>query len=133
MKNKEKIKYVCFHVWMMNESFLNVKTDDEKYKIKLQNILLSSFLMYSRSIIDFLFKENPRKDDISCKDFLNNEEVKILQKDKIEFEEIKTKIEKQIIHLTTVKIDKNFPRLKIKNKINKKFKCFLEKQKDYFK
>lgn len=115
---------------MMNESFLNIKTKDKKSQIVLQNILLSSFLMYSRSIIDFLFKENSREDDISCKEFLENEEIKELQKDKKEFYEIKKKIEKQIIHLTTEEVDKNFPRLEIKNKINKKFKYFLEKQKD---
>ncbi len=131
IKDSEKIKLICFHVWMMNESLLNIiKTEDEKTKIILQNILLSSFLMYSRSIIDFLFKENPKEDDISCKEFLENEEIKELQKDKKEFYEIKKKIEKQIIHLTTEKIDKNFPRSEIKNKINKKFKYFLEKQKN---
>jgi len=130
-----KIQYTCYDVYMMNRTFLNLSNiDDKELKIILQNALLESLLIHSRKIIDFLFAEEKSETDISARDFLKEIDFKKLLKEKTsEITELKKRINKEIIHSTTIRMEdtvKSFPRKKTVECINSKFKIFLDKVED---
>lgn len=131
MEISEKINHICYEIWMMNEVDLIVDTNDNHYKMILQNALLESFLIHCRSIIDFLFFPPKYKDDISAEYFLTKDDFKYFLKKQNGFIPIIERINKEVAHLTTKRskdLDKKIWNIKeIKEIMNSEFKEFLEK------
>ena len=68
----------------------------------LHNAILESFLLHSRVISDFLYKDTPRKDDVSAADYFSEpDEWQKLRPSKTELiQRLNKRVGKELAHLT---------------------------------
>ena len=98
MDDKETIKHVRYEYEML------VKTAQCLYSKPpdpvIMNALIESYAIHARNIIDFLFPDKPRPDDITASRFLPgwNKNLPSFLKD------IRREINKRVSHLTEVRI-----------------------------
>ena len=100
----------------------------------LLNALLESFVIHLRALIDFLYSDRPREDDVIAEDyFLNADDwIKFRPEQSEVLKLAKRRAGKEIAHLTYARLDvtaetKPWPFVEIANEINAVFNIFLQK------
>jgi len=98
----------------------------------INNALLESFTIHARVLLDFLFAENPRDDDVIAEDYLPSSEdwakVKAAKSEKLQ--NIHRRVGKEVAHLTYVRQTitpeaKAWNFVEIANEINSVFNGFI--------
>ncbi len=98
----------------------------------ISNALLESFTIHARVLLDFLFSENPRSDDVIAEDYIPSQSdwVKIKGSKSEILKDIHKRVGKEVAHLTyyrqKVTLDaKIWNFIEIANEINSIFNKFL--------
>ena len=99
----------------------------------INNALLESFTVHARVILDFLFAENPRPDDVIAEDYFSSpdEWLKIKANKSEKLNNIHVRVGKEVAHLTyfrqTVTSEaKAWNFIEIANEINSVFSKFIK-------
>lgn len=125
-EQKLALDTLYYEILMLNESFKQcsyVSVPVERCVVE-NNILIESFLLHARNLIDFL-EDEKFDSDIKCSDF-SVKGVKII----LSVENNKEKINKFLSHLTKERLTWEKPkwnRGKIRKEINKELTGFLNK------
>lgn len=91
-----------YEVDMLNGSFGYYLGKPEKELIE-NNMAVETFLLHARALIDFLTnsKRPQYSDDLACGDFMDEHGVPIAAQELPLASELKTRIHKQVAHITT--------------------------------
>ena len=126
---ENQLKYV---IWMLNETAtLSAKPNSPE-----NNAYIESFVIHARMLIEFLYGESNRKDDIRAADYVDSwrddyiSDNKSVSKSTF-IKDIKTKADKMAAHLTDhgsmySDKDREWDRIKIRDEINKIILEFLD-------
>jgi hypothetical protein len=134
MRTKEELLAASIHLhyeyWMLI-SLANAMSTGIFGKERLNNALVESFTIHTRIILDFLYSEEPRNDDVVAEDYIDPGEWHKLRTQKsLLLQGVHKRVGKEIAHLTysrqqVTDEDKKWPFLQIANEINVVFQQFL--------
>ena len=98
----------------------------------INNAFLESFTIHARGLLDFLYAEKPKQDDVIADDFFpTSQKWKEVRPEKTEvLEKVHKRVGKEVAHLTYARQDvtpemKKWPFLQIANDIKVSFNEFL--------
>ena len=93
--------HLFYEIWMFTSLAKGMASGVFNQGI-INNALLESFTVHARVLLDFLFAENPRPDDVIAEDyFLSPDEwIKIRDNKSEKLESIHVRVCKEIAHLT---------------------------------
>ncbi|MFN8400086.1 MAG: hypothetical protein U0X74_08725 [Anaerolineales bacterium] len=124
-------EHLLYEVWMFTSLTRGMASGVFNEGV-INNALLESFTIHARVLLDFLFAENPRQDDVIAEDYLPSldEWVKIKAAKSEKLENIYTRVGKEVAHLTYVRQTivpqaKGWNFIEIANEINSVFNSFL--------
>ncbi|MBW2044329.1 MAG: hypothetical protein JRI96_05510 [Deltaproteobacteria bacterium] len=135
MKEKGKLERISHHLWYEFEMFLALTQELSKGypPSTINNALLESFALHVRNLIDFLYNENPKSDDVCAFDFFLCKEDWLKVRPQITplLEESKKRANKEASHLTYARINvtlegKKWYFIKICRDMNRAFEVFVE-------
>lgn len=136
MKAKDKLKNISHHLWYEFSMFLALTQELCKGYPPgtINNALLESFALHVRNLIDFLYAENPGRDDVYAGDFFQCKEdwVNIRPQITALLEKTKKRANKEASHLTYSRIkvtpeEKKWYFVKIFQDMGRAFDVFVEK------
>jgi hypothetical protein len=124
--------HLFYEVWMLTSLARGMASGVFNEGI-INNALLESFTLHARAILDFLFSENPRPDDVIAEDYFSSPEkwLKIKANKSEKLKNIHLRVGKEVAHLTyfrqTVTPEtKAWNFIVIAGEINSVFNEFLE-------
>ena len=135
MKSKDKLKKVSHHLCYEYEQLVNTARilGDCPCGQSTYNVLLDSFALHVRNLVDFLYTENPGSDDVYAGDFFASKQNWIDIRPAITpiLEEAKKKTNKQAAHLTYKRLQyvgesKKWPFKQISEDLVAAFDVFLK-------
>lgn len=119
---------LMYEVNMLNNAFDLYLKNYEQNSI-LPTLILESFLLHARILIDFLESNRKKEDDLTCLDFVDNNNNKIQGEIVNLNPDIKKALNKHLAHLTKIRLAEK-PGWDIENikiTINKAMKKFIDK------
>ena len=135
-RTKEELQkasgHLFYEVWMFTSLAKGMSSGVFNEGI-INNALLESFTVHARVLLDFLFAENPRRDDVIAEDYFSSpdEWSKIRANKSDKLKNLHGRVGKEIAHLTyfrqIITPDlKEWNFIEIANEINSVFNIFLE-------
>lgn len=124
----------CLHyeIWMLT-TLARAQSTGIAGNSPLNNALLESFVIHVRVLLDFLYAERPRSDDVIAEDFLPcPDEWSSIRPPKTELlETIRRRVGKEAAHLTYARLDvtpetKGWEFLAIAEDISRAFNQFMQ-------
>jgi len=106
-ERKKALDALYYEIWMFNES-LALSNYIQIHALKctaMKNVILESFLLHARNLIDFLENNRIRSDDLTCVDFNNRNQQQIDPISPRLQPNIKQKINKHLSHLTKTRVN----------------------------
>ncbi len=132
---KDALERLKYEVWML-WSLANILATDNQGKGVIHNALLESFLIHTRILIEFLYKDEPYKDNVrASRYFTRDSPWKSIRPLKTKLlEEAVKDAHKQLAHLTYSRLreKKQWPYIRIANDIKAVLQVFYEKLPDDF-
>jgi hypothetical protein len=129
---QESSNHLHYEFWMFN-SLANGLGSGIAGQGPLSNALLESFVIHLRALIDFLYSDKPRDDDVIAEDYFPNEDKwkKIRPEQSETLRLAKRRAGKEIAHLTYTRIEvtsetKPWAFVDISNEICSLFNIFLK-------
>jgi len=135
MKEKDKLKKISYHLWYEFEMFLALAEKLVKGYPKgtINNALIESFGIHVRNLIDFLYVENPRSDNVCASDFFPCKEDWFKLRPQLTplLEKAKKRANKELSHLTYTRInvtpeEKKWDFIKVYQDMSCVFDFFIE-------
>lgn len=118
---------LAYEIWMFY-SIVDILSDKRDYSHQaIHNAILESFVIHMRIIIDFFYNDNPKNDDITINDFVDEDWIKSEIPDRLKL--ARNRSNKEIAHLTfkrtTIEQDKQWKFHEIKNDLQILIDCFI--------
>jgi hypothetical protein len=135
MKEKSKLLEISHHLWYEFSMFLFITKELIKgYPPGVHNnAFLEAFALHIRNLIDFLYNDNPKNDDVYAGDFFGNIDDWRNKRPTITelLEKSKKRANKEVSHLTYKRIDitpeeKKWHYVKIYKDMLKSFEMFVK-------
>ncbi|HDD54633.1 MAG: hypothetical protein DRI65_15935 [Chloroflexota bacterium] len=124
-------EHLYYEYWMF-VTLANVQSTGAFGKGAINNALLEAFTIHTRSILDFLYRDESRDDDVLAIDFFDtpDEWISIRPEKSSTLQSIHKRVGKEVAHLTYTRQeispeDKNWPFLEIANDVEAVFSEFL--------
>lgn len=123
--------HLHYEIWMFKSLAYGLASGISGQGV-INNALLESFTIHARILLDFLYAEQPKKDDVIAEDFFDDPKqwlnVRSKKSEKVKF--VHKRVGKEIAHLTYARQDvtpetKPWPFIEIANEVNDVFTCFL--------
>jgi hypothetical protein len=131
LKASEHLRY---EYKMFNETANALSKREFNNNTIIKYALIESFVIHTRNLLDFLYKDPIKDDDIRAGYFLDDQEIwQSKRPEKSRFlGDISHRANKEVAHLTSTRYDVNkiegepWPYLRIRNEINQIFREFLQ-------
>ncbi|MGD0785047.1 MAG: hypothetical protein ABR969_04465 [Sedimentisphaerales bacterium] len=128
----ERLEYEVWMLW----SLANILATDNQGKGVIHNALLESFLIHTRILIEFLYKDEPYKDNVRASQYFTPDSPwESIRPPKTELlEKTEKDAHKQLAHLTYTRLQgkMQWPYIKIVNDIKAVLQVFRENLPDDF-
>ena len=95
-------KHLHYELWMLQSSASTQPQGSPSHVVN--NALLETIALHSRVILDFLYDDNPRTDDVNAIDYISNWREIRPDKPK-DLDEIDRRVGKEVAHLTYARLD----------------------------
>lgn len=121
-----------YYEWWMLRSLAQGMVSGIAGQGVINNALLESFSIHARALLDFLYAENPRRDDVIAEDFLENPDkwhrVRPAKTDTLK--KVHSRVGKEVAHLTYARLGlthemKQWPFVQIANDLSAALNGFL--------
>jgi hypothetical protein len=124
-------EHLFYEFWMFN-SLAQAMTSGVFGQSALNNAILESFTLHARAILDFLYAEKPKPDDVIAEDYFDTpSDWLTLRPEKSELlSGVHKRVGKEVAHLTYARLDitadeKQWQFAQISNDVNTVFSIFL--------
>ena len=96
-----------YEIWMLLNLGRIMSVGIGRESVFINNALVESFMIHARVMLEFLYAENPRKDDIVAEDFLpDTEQWQDIRIPKTELlETVHNRVSKEAVHLTYARLE----------------------------
>ncbi len=130
---REASEHLYYEVWMLT-SLANGIGSEIAGQGPIANALLESFVIHVRGIMDFLYSDNPKPDDVIAEDYFESSDKWPLIRPKLTalLKTAKKRAGKEVAHLTYARLEvtletKPWPFIQIATEISRVMSIFLEK------
>lgn len=122
-----------YEIWMLLSLADLMSKDVGRDNVVVNNALVESFMIHARVLLEFLYAQKPRPDDIIAEDFLAEpeqwEKIRIPKTDLLET--VHDRVSKEAVHLTYARLkqtpeSKQWAFVEIANDIKVVFEQFLK-------